>query len=250
MRVTILGAGTAIPAKDRSPSGLYVQAGGEHLVFDAGPGTLARLRAIGVTFLQLDRVFLTHYHIDHCLDLVTMLFAMRIPQPARTKPLTVYGPKGLKRLYRRLNSAFNGWLAPRSYHLALKELRDTTLWLPGYTVRTKRMDHYATGAIGYRIDTKGASVAYSGDTEACPGIVELGREATLLILECSVPDHRKVEGHLTPTACGRIAAEANCRHLVLTHFYPVFQGIDIRRRVRAAFRGRLTIAKDFTTFRV
>jgi ribonuclease BN (tRNA processing enzyme) len=68
----------------------------------------------------------------------------------------------------------------------------------------------------------------------------------VLILECSMPDERKVSGHLTPSECGRIAAEAGCRHLVLTHFYPVVRNGAIRARVRRAFAGRLTLARDFT----
>jgi ribonuclease BN (tRNA processing enzyme) len=71
-----------------------------------------------------------------------------------------------------------------------------------------------------------------------------------LILECSHPDERKVASHLTPSECGEIAAAARCKHLVLTHFYPVFQGYDIRRRVRRFFRGRLTLARDLTSFRL
>ena len=63
-------------------------------------------------------------------------------------------------------------------------------------------------------------------------------------------DGRKVSGHLTPSECGRIAAAAGCDHLVLTHFYPVFKGYDIRRRVRRFYRGPLTLAKDFTTLAV
>ena len=91
-------------------------------------------------------------------------------------------------------------------------------------------------------------MVYSGDTDACEGIVELGRDADLLILECSMTDERKVAGHLTPTDCGQIAALASCRHLVLTHFYPVFEGYDIRARVRRSFSGRLTLARDVATF--
>ena len=82
----------------------------------------------------------------------------------------------------------------------------------------------------------------------CPNVVRLGRGADLFLLECSVPDKRKVAGHLTPEECGRIAADAGCRHLVLTHFYPVFEGCTPRRCVRRAFRGRLTFARDFTAF--
>ena len=77
MQVTILGAGTSIPAPRHSPAGIYVKVGGEHLLFDAGPGTLQRLHTAGVIFRELDRIFLTHYHIDHCLDLVSILFASR-----------------------------------------------------------------------------------------------------------------------------------------------------------------------------
>ena len=250
MRVTILGAGTAIPATGRSPSGIYVRIGGEHVVLDAGAGTLQRLQRIGVTFLDLDRLFFTHFHPDHCLDLVSILFAMRIPWPARTKPLTIYGPRGLRRLYRQLNTAFQGWMTPKTYRLTIREIGPTSLRLKGYTVRTKRMNHYTTGALGYRLTAGGTSVTYSGDTDYCREIVQLGRGANLLILECSMTDERKVKGHLTPSECGRIAQEASCRRLALTHFYPFFKGYDTRGCIRRHFRGSLTLAKDLTTFRV
>ncbi len=249
MQVTILGAGTAIPASGYSPAGIYVHTGREHVLFDAGAGTLQRLHRIGVTFLDLDRVFFTHFHPDHCLDLVSILFAMRIPQPARKKPLTVCGPPGLKRLYRQLNTIFNRWIEPRTYRLTLKEIGKTRLAFNGCTVSTQWMNHSAK-ALGYRLTVKGTTMAYSGDTDYCRGIVELGRTADLLILECAMTDERKVEGHLTPTECGQIADAANCRHLVLTHFYPVFKGYDIRTRVRRAFRGRLTLARDGTSLRL
>jgi ribonuclease BN (tRNA processing enzyme) len=250
MRVVILGAGTAIPAKGYSPAGIYVQAGREHLLLDAGPGTLQRLHAAGAPFHQLDRLFLTHFHLDHCLDFAAILFALRLPDVGRRTPLTIYGPRGLKSLYAQLNRAFHGWITPQGFRLILKELGRVRLRLPGYTVETRRMNHYQTGAIGYRLTAAGKSLAYSGDTDFCDGIIELGRRADCLILECSVTDERKAAGHLTPSECGRIAAAAGCRHLVLTHFYPVFNGYDIRARVRRFFRGRLTLARDFTTLRI
>lgn len=247
MRVTILGAGTTIPAERYSPSGLYVRTAREHLLFDAGPGTLQRLHHAGGSWHRLDRLFLSHFHLDHCLDLATILFAFRMPEPARRKPLTIYGPRGLKRLYTQLNRAFNGWLKPKTYRLTLCELGETTLRLNGSTVRALPVCH-STPALGYRLEAGGKSLAYSGDSDLCCNVATLGQGADLLILECSHPDERKVEGHLTPTECGQLAAEAGCRRLALTHFYPVFQGYDIRRRVRRHFRGPLTLARDFTGF--
>ncbi|MBI4342441.1 MAG: MBL fold metallo-hydrolase [Candidatus Omnitrophica bacterium] len=246
MRFVILGAGTAIPATAHSPAGIYVHIGREHVLLDAGAGTLQRLQAAGLPWHQLDRVFLTHYHLDHCLDLASILFALRLPDVGRRKPLMVYGPPGLTRLYRQLNTAFHGWIAPRGFRLILKEVSQTTVRLPGYAVQTRRMRHDDTGAVGYRLTGQGRSLAYSGDTDVCEEVVELGRHADAFILECSVPDERKAAGHLTPSECGRLAAAARCRHLILTHFYPVFQGDDIRGRVRRAYQGRLTLARDFT----
>lgn len=246
MQLTILGSGTAIPQARHSPAGIVVRVAGESLLFDAGPGTLQRLHAHGVSYRDVDRVFLTHYHVDHCLDVVSLLFAARIPQPARRAPLVVYGPRGLKQLYQRLNRAFQGWLEPKHYRLTLTELSETTLRVGGYTIRTRRMQH-STPALGYRLEVGGRSIAYSGDTDICTRIVRLGEEADVLVLECSMPESRKVSGHLTPTECGRIAYAANCRHLILTHFYPVFSGIDIRARVRRSFQGRLTLARDGLT---
>ena len=248
MRVVILGAGTAIPAKGHSPAGIYVQIAKEHVLLDAGPGTVQRLHAAGISPFGIDRVFLTHFHLDHCLDMASLLFALRIPHPIRTKPLTIYGPRGLKRLFRQLNTTFHGWLAPRTYRLTLRELEETRVRCPGYTVTTRRMTH-STTALGYRLEAQGKRMTYSGDTDVCASIVELGHRAHVLILECSHPDARKVAGHLTPTDCGRIAAQARCRHLVLTHFYPVFRGVDIRRCVRRAFTGRLTLARDLLAIR-
>ena len=247
MRVVILGSGTAIPVTTRGYAGISLHVAGEHLLFDAGPGTLKQLLAAGVTYLDLDRVFLTHFHPDHCLDLVSILFAMRIPQPARTTPLVIYGPRGLKRLYRQLNSAFHGWIEPRTYRLTLRELGETTIRLRGYTVTTRRMNH-STEALGYRLEAQGKRVVYSGDTDYCRAIVELGRDADLLILECSMPDERKAVGHLTPTECGRIARDACCTHLALTHFFPVVGLSDAARRVRRLYRGRVTLVKDLQRF--
>lgn len=249
MRVVVLGAGTAIPARSYSPAGILVQVGREQLLFDAGPGTAQRLHAAGGSLFRLDRLFLTHYHVDHCLELVTILFALRIPQPVRTKPLTLYGPPGLMKLYRELNRAFHRWLEPRTYRLTVRELGETAVRLKSGTV-TSRWMHHSTKTLGYRLEAGEKRLAYSGDTDVCQAIVELGQDADVLILECSHPDERKVAWHLTPSECGKIAAAARCKHLVLTHFYPVFRGYDIRRRVRRFFRGRLTLARDLTSVRL
>ncbi len=94
------------------------------------------------------------------------------------------------------------------------------------------------------------SLTFSGDTDYCREIVELARGTDLLILECAHPDDRKVEGHLSPTWCGRIAAEAEARALVLTHFYPACEGEDLIGPCAKEYPGSITIAEDLMTISV
>ena len=113
----------------------------------------------------------------------------------------------------------------------------------GFDVETLPVLH-SDSSIGFRVEAGGKSLVYSGDTDYCENIVRLGKSADLLILECSFPDERKATGHLTPTIAGRIAREASCKKLLLTHFYPVFQGHDIVKESQKEFSGEILLAED------
>ena len=118
-----------------------------------------------------------------------------------------------------------GWLRELSAYyrgLTIQELWEDRLAITAgdtpWSLRCLPMNHPT--CIGYRIEAEGASLVYSGDTDVCENIVKLARHADVLILECSFHDDEKVEGHLTPAEAGAIANRAECRTLLLTHFYP------------------------------
>ena len=54
----------------------------------------------------------------------------------------------------------------------------------------------------------------------------------------------KQENHLTPTECGKIAAETNSKKLVLTHFYPEVLKTDILGTVSKYYKGNIEMAYD------
>ncbi|HWM11244.1 MAG TPA: ribonuclease Z [Solirubrobacteraceae bacterium] len=98
MDVSLFFAGTAgsVPTARRGLPALLLRAGGHRVLFDCGEGTQQQLlRSVGLP--ELDAVFVTHFHLDHWLGLVGMLktFDLR----ARERPLNVYGPPGLQRLF-------------------------------------------------------------------------------------------------------------------------------------------------------
>jgi ribonuclease BN (tRNA processing enzyme) len=115
---------------------------------------------------------------------------------------------------------------------------------------SKPMTH-TPESIGYRIElADGKSIAVSGDTDYSETIVDLALEADLLVLECSFPEGKKVEGHLTPSLAGRIASESHCKRLLLTHLYPVCDSTDIVGQCKEVFKGEIILAEDLMRVKV
>jgi ribonuclease Z len=114
--VVFLGTSGSMPTAQRAPAALLVRRGGERLLFDCAEGTQRQLLRSSVGLVDLQEIYLTHFHADHVLGLPGMLktFALR----GRTIPLTVYGPRGLEDLMRSLRRV----LGKLSYDVKLVEL--------------------------------------------------------------------------------------------------------------------------------
>jgi ribonuclease BN (tRNA processing enzyme) len=119
-----------------------------------------------------------------------------------------------------------------------------------FNVETLPVEHNPE-SIAYRITASdGASVVYSGDTDFSDNLVMLSKEADLLICESALPDELKVRGHLTPSLAGEIAKRANVRKLVLTHFYPECDLVDVKKECRKTYSGPLMLAEDLMTINI
>jgi ribonuclease Z len=117
MDVSLFFAGTAgsVPTARRGLPALLLRAGGERILFDCGEGTQQQLlRSIGLP--ELDAIFVTHFHLDHWLGILGMLktFDLR----ARERPLTIYGPPGLRALFTGMRPI----IGRTGYPLALVDL--------------------------------------------------------------------------------------------------------------------------------
>jgi len=145
--LSLFFAGTAgsSPGARRGLPAVLVRRGGDRLLFDCGEGTQRQLmRSVGL--LDLDCVFLTHFHADHWLGLPGMLksFALR----EREEPLTVYGPGGLKELMGVMRIVY-GRLP---YKLSIVELEPTeTVKRDGYLIAAIPVRHRGSSAFGYAL---------------------------------------------------------------------------------------------------
>jgi ribonuclease Z len=143
--VVFLGTSGSAPTAQRGLSATLVRRGGERLLFDCGEGTQRQLLRCDVGLVELEEIFLTHYHADHYLGLPGMLktFALR----GRELPLTIYGPRGLTDLLSALRRVF-GRL---TYPLTPVELEPGALLdRDGYRLETFDVDH-GVKAVGYAL---------------------------------------------------------------------------------------------------
>ncbi len=116
LEVTFLGTGASVPSARRSTAAVLIARGGDRLLFDCGEGTQRQMqRSLGL--VQVDEIYLTHFHADHMLGLPGLLKTYDLHD--REAPLRVFGPPGLKELFTVLRPLI-GWLR---YPLELGELR-------------------------------------------------------------------------------------------------------------------------------
>ena len=252
MEITVVGSGTVVPRLERRQSCVVVDAGGETLVFDLGSGAVRGMLRAGLDPFAVDRVFLTHFHPDHTVDLVTLLFCMKYgAQEERTHPLYLTGPEPFERFWSSVTDAWGEWMVG-DYPMEVSELpheRPSLLGLPGGRLSWAPAEHRPE-SIAYRLDGKGGSFVYTGDTEYSESVVELARGAHTMLLECSFPDESPVPGHLTPSGVAKIASEAGVSRAVLTHIYPAADVLDLPAEVGRGYDGEVVVAGDGFKFSV
>lgn len=248
IQVTILGSGTCVPSLKRSACSVLVQTSGENLLFDAGPGTMHRLLEANTTVFDISCLFLSHFHPDHSGELAPFLFSNKYPDGTRRqKALTVVAGKGFYTFFDRLTKVYGSWieLAPGLLNtVELDNRRRDTFTTPRFSIASLPMAHNDE-SLAFRVTSDaGKSVVYSGDTDVNDNLVELAQDADLLICESALPDELKVSGHLTPSLAGKIAERSGAKKLVLTHFYPECDRVDIESQCRKTYSGSLLLAHD------
>jgi ribonuclease BN (tRNA processing enzyme) len=209
---------------------------------------MRRLLESDTTIFDLTFIFYSHFHPDHTAELVPLLFATKYPDGGRRqKPLTIVAGRGFADFFAGLKAVYGSWidLAPGLLEiLELDNISGDSRRFEDFTVDTAPVEHNEE-SIAYRITSDGGhSIVYSGDTDYSESLIDLAKSADLLICESAMPDSMQVKGHLTPSLAGEIAARAGVGKLMLTHFYPECDQVDIEQECRKAYSGPLILAED------
>jgi ribonuclease BN (tRNA processing enzyme) len=246
MRLTTIGTGTAAPAAERVNAGHLVEAGEVRLLMDCGSGVVHRMATLGVDWVGITHLAITHFDADHVSDIPTLLVAWRWGTlPARSAPVELIGPRGTRVLLQRMGEIFGSSVATPDYPFSVREIAPGDAIELGDGVRLGALEvPHTEESVAYSIRRGRRRLVYTGDTGPSTALGEWARGCDLLVAECSLPDEMAIPTHLTPERCAELAATAEPGMLVLTHFYPPVESVDIPAVIGERFHGPVALATD------
>jgi ribonuclease BN (tRNA processing enzyme) len=238
VRLTVLGGCGAYPEAGQACSGYLVEHDGFRLLVDVGYAVVPRLFEL-ISAADVDAVFITHGHPDHCADLNPLLRA-RVLGGATLPPLPVYALPGALDAVLALDRP--GMLADG---YTLHELNPgSSPDIGPFGVRTRLLPHSRPNA-GVRLAAGGHVLAYTGDTGPDDGVIDLARGADLLLAEASFIDQVPEDSLRTLSSArqqGRQASAAGAGRLILTHLLPGTDPAAARAAAGWGYRGEVGVA--------
>ena len=282
IRLTFLGTGAPRPSKRRYGPSILVEAGDYKLLVDAGPGMRERLFEAGgfELFTAVDHILITHLHFDHTISvpglwLTGWLFG-------RKEPMKVFGPVGTAAMMEHFRAAYDWDINYRTI-VGVPEAGSEIIAVDigpgvffeqdGLRIAAFNVEHMPididTGrslglegaTIGYRIDYRGRSVLFSGDTRSTPesDIIEVGKGVDVLIHETQVPApgdspearlaNVSLVVHSTPAQVAHVFRETKPRLGVYSHIIPPEIGAE-ELLPMTDYAGEMLVAEDLMTLTI
>jgi len=119
LSIVFLGTGGSWPTIKRNVTSIALKRAGEVILFDCGEGTQRQIQKSSLSYMQILKIFITHFHGDHFLGLPGLIQTMQLND--RKAPLEIYGPKGMNKLLDQLLSL--GYFKP-TFKIISHELKD------------------------------------------------------------------------------------------------------------------------------
>lgn len=274
-RLILLGtAGGPRPRKGSMSTAQVIVAGGQLYVVDCGDGVARQLVIAGLPLDTLRQVFITHHHSDHNADYGNLLL-LAWTSGLRHR-VDTWGPPPIERitsLFLEMSEpdiqvrVVDQGSAPLAPLVHAHDIAGGGLVMEDANVRVSCavVDHpLVKQALAYRFDAADRSIVISGDTRRSDNLVRLARDADVLVHEALYPSAvdrivarvpnatslRKhiVDSHTPVEDCGRVAAAAGVKTLVLSHLVPPDDPLVTEQMwidaARLHFDGRIIVGRD------
>ncbi|SDK59443.1 Ribonuclease BN, tRNA processing enzyme [Maridesulfovibrio ferrireducens] len=217
MECKFIGVGDAFDGKHTNTS-LYVKIKNRTLLFDCGFNSAHSFFQLVPNSLDLDIVWISHFHGDHCFGLPMLLGSFHTSD--RKDPLTICGPVGIEEKVRALTTlAFPRLLSKLSFELKFQECSpESTQDVAGVKLSSFQTDHteLAGPALAVRVDYEGFSFFYSGDGAVSSQCLSLASGVDLAVFEAYYLEETE-NGHSSVKGCLDFALKAKINQVALVH---------------------------------
>ncbi len=278
MRIVALGTGMPTQSPSNAAASFLVELGnGDSFIFDLGTGSTDRLAGLEADYSKLDKVFVSHLHTDHAGDIATLWVAGWIG--GRYTPLHIYGPSGsapelgigahvdhIRAAWVWDVSSRAGTLPNAGGEIVAHEFdfAKTTLIYNenGVKITTFPAIHIRDGSVSFRLDWKGLSFVFGGDSVPNKWFLKEAKGADVVVHEAFFTPEQwmKIAGfpykqaywvttviHTPPEGFGKLMSKVEPRLAVAYHYwnhrdieFEIFEGI------RKTYGGPLAMANDLT----
>jgi len=271
LKIVLLGSGLGPPVNlQQFGASILIEAGSERLLFDCGRGATLRLTQVGVPIGSISRVFLTHLHSDHVIQIPDLLLT-GWAGGGRKIPLEVWGPAGTRDMMDHLQQAFafdihvrrdvDEKFPPDGIRVVSHDITQGVVYdQQGVKVTAFLVDHGPVApAFGYRIDYRGHSVALSGDTRVSENLIQFAKGVDVLVHESVDADGVRARAaspavaeailahHVTPEQAGEVFARVKPRLAVYSHA-PNLESVIAQ--TRKTYTGPLQGPEDMLTIEI
>jgi ribonuclease Z len=272
LKVTLLGTGSPQPRMDRFGPGILVEAGEKKLLFDCGRGVAQRIEQLGITFADIDALFVTHLHSDHTVGIPDLWLTGWVR--GRKAPLQVWGPAGIKAMMAHLAEAYqfdikirqlDDKLPPQGVAVIANDIEQGVVYdRAGIKVTAFLVDHgEVKPALGYRVDFAGHSVVLSGDTRYSENLIRFSQKVDLLIHEVIDPDGFRAKNpsmsatrlqaivghHTSAEQAGTLFTQVKPKLAVYSHIVPG-DAADLIPQTRKTYSGPLEVGEDLMSLEI
>src|SRR5437588_846180 len=251
MHLVVLGSGTSVFHPQRAAAGFWLETEKGSILLDCSADVPHRMAEENLDWSNLDAIWISHLHLDHCAGLAPFLFGIKWAPgiDKRQKPLRIFGCGGIEKLLKAIDDAHNYKLFDQKFAVAILEFAPAEAAhifdpLPGLKAEIISTPHRAESLAIRLTDQSGATIVYTSDTGFSEAVAFFARDADLLILECSFYRDKPTRKHLELADAMRIAKLAEPKQLLLTHLYREWDEIDLEAEARKLWAGATIAARD------